>query len=356
MSTSTLAALPTPGATDERTIVLLVDDQPIVAAAIRQLVAGERNLELHYCADPTQAMRFANELRPTVILQDLVMPVLDGLELLRLFRGNPATAETPIVVLSANDDAQMKSVSFDSGASDYLVKLPDQVELLARIRYHSAACLNQRRRNEVAATLLETQRSLADRVEELQAALEELARFRADLEAANQRLERESFLDSLTGVLNRRGLEHQLVIELRRSRRERVPLFAALVDCDNFKGVNDSAGHDGGDVVLREVARRLSGSVRIVDHVARVGGDEFLILLVEAKAEFAVALGERIRSAVSDEPIALGATPRLQTISVSVFEVPPDAQSTTDVLASGTGALHDSKRAGKNRVSSAMAS
>jgi two-component system, chemotaxis family, response regulator WspR len=331
----------------DRTVVLLVDDQPIVAAAIRKLIAGEPNLDLHYCGDPGQAMEQANQLMPTVILQDLVMPVIDGLELLKMFRNNPSTAETPIVVLSANDDARMKSLSFDSGASDYLVKLPEQIELVARIRYHSAACLNQRRRNEVASALFEAQRSLADRVAELQSA-------RADLEAANARLEKESFLDSLTGTLNRRGLEHQLLIELRRARRESVPLFAALVDCDNFKSVNDTEGHDAGDVVLSEVARRLSSAVRVIDHVARVGGDEFLILLVDAKPESALTLGERIRASVSDEPIVIGSGARQQTISVSVFEVPAEAQSTTAVLACGTGALHTSKRQGKNRVSAAI--
>lgn len=344
-----------PAAPTERTVVLLVDDQLIVAAAIRQLIAGESNVELHYCANPEKAIEVANAISPTVILQDLVMPGIDGLDLLRVFRANPSTAETPIVVLSAHDDARVKSSSFDAGASDYLVKLPNQIELLARIRYHSSACLNQRRRNEIAKALLETQKSLGERVTELQAALEERSRYRAELEAANRRLERESFLDSLTGALNRRGLEHQLVIELRRARRDKVPLLALLVDCDEFKDVNDTLGHDAGDRMLQEVARRLVVAVRVSDHLARVGGDEFLILLPDAKADSAASLAERVRSAIADEPIEIASQLRAQTISVSLFEVPDGAKSTTDVLASGTGALHSSKRAGRNRVSSALA-
>lgn len=334
----------------ERMIVLLIDDQPIVAAAVRKLVAGEKNLELHYCGDGGAAVERAEQLSPTVILLDLVMPSVDGLECLRLFRNNPGTAETPIVVLSANDDPRTKSLAFDSGATDYLVKLPEQIELLARIRYHSGACLNQRRRNEEAAALVEAQRSLAERVTELQAALDEKSRYRAELEAANARLERESFLDPLTGTLNRRGVEHQLKIELRRTSREARSLFAALIDCDNFKGVNDGKGHDVGDIVLTEVARRLTDAVRVVDHVARVGGDEFLILLVDAASEQIAALGERIRAAVSDVPIAFDGGEMFQTTSISLFRVPPTAQSTTEVLAQGTGLLHDSKAAGKNRV------
>jgi two-component system chemotaxis family response regulator WspR len=341
-------------APDHGAIVLLVDDQPIVAAAIRKLVAGEAGLELHYCPDPGQAIDLANRLSPTVILQDLVMPGIDGLDLLRLFRENPSTAETPIVMLSANDDARTKSTAFDAGASDYLVKLPDQVELVARIRYHSTACLNQRRRNESAAALREAQRSLAQRVLQLQAALEERSRYRTELEAANERLERESFLDSLTGALNRRGLEHQLVIELRRARRDKVPLFGVLIDCDNFKSVNDTFGHDAGDSVLKEVVRRLATTVRISDHLARVGGDEFLILLPDAKPDSVVALAERVRCVVADEMMTPSCRVARQTISVGVFEVPVDANNTTDLLAAATGALHQSKRAGKNRVSSAL--
>ena len=354
----TTRALPSarPGARKEPatagvTIVLLVDDQPIVAAAVRQLIAGEADLEFHYCGDPSEAIARANILAPTVILQDLVMPGIDGLELLRLFRDNPSTAETPIVMLSANDDARAKSASFDAGASDYLVKLPEQVELVARIRYHSSACLSQRRRAETAAALLETQQALAERVEELQTALNERSRYRDELEAANQRLERESFLDALTGALNRRGFEHQLVIELRRAKRDKAPLFALLIDCDNFKGVNDDFGHDTGDQVLKGVASRVAGAARISDPLARVGGDEFLILLPEVKGQAATALAERVRNAVASVPIETDSGPRSQTVSVGVFEVPEDAVSTTDVLARGTGALHESKQAGRNRVS-----
>ena len=102
------------------------------------------------------------------------MPGADGLELLRRFRANESTAETPIVVLSTKEDARVKRDAFSYGASDYLVKLPDRVELLARVRYHSGACLNQRRRSQIAAALRASQRALAERVSELQAALVEI--------------------------------------------------------------------------------------------------------------------------------------------------------------------------------------
>ena len=155
-------------------MVLLIDDQQFVGEAMRRLLADAEDLAFHFCADPLEAIGTANEIGPTVILLDLVMPGADGLELLRELRLNEATAETPIVVLSTKEDARVKRDAFANGASDYIVKLPDRVELLARVRYHSGACINQRRRNQIAAALRASQRALAERVSQLQAALEEI--------------------------------------------------------------------------------------------------------------------------------------------------------------------------------------
>jgi signal transduction histidine kinase len=155
-------------------MVLLIDDQQFVGEAMRRLLADADDLAFHFCVDPLEAIETANEIAPTVILLDLVMPGADGLELLRQLRENEATAETPIVVLSTKEDARVKRDAFANGASDYIVKLPDRVELLARVRYHSGACLNQRRRSQIAAALRASQRALAERVSQLQAALEEI--------------------------------------------------------------------------------------------------------------------------------------------------------------------------------------
>src|SRR5580765_8096138 len=102
-------------------VVLLIDDQPIVAHAIRQMLLSETDIKLHYCQDPTQAIAMANELRPSVILQDLVMPEVDGLMLLKFFRANPSTRETPLIVLSSKEEPTTKAQAFGLGAHDYLV-------------------------------------------------------------------------------------------------------------------------------------------------------------------------------------------------------------------------------------------
>ena len=129
-------------------MVLLVDDQAMVAEALRRLLHDKPEIDLHYCSDPIDAIRTANEIKPTVILQDWVMPSIDGLDLLHLFRSNPSTMETPIIVLSTEESSEIKSQAFAAGANDYLVKLPDKSELLARIQYHSKACLNRIQRDE----------------------------------------------------------------------------------------------------------------------------------------------------------------------------------------------------------------
>jgi two-component system NtrC family sensor kinase len=127
--------------------VLLVDDQAMIGEAIRRALQGQSDLELRYCGDPGAAIEVAKEFKPTVILQDLVMPGVDGLTLLREYRTEAVTANIPVVVLSTKEDPAVKSEAFASGASDYLIKLPDPVELIARIRHHSKAYLNQLQRD-----------------------------------------------------------------------------------------------------------------------------------------------------------------------------------------------------------------
>jgi len=123
--------------------VLLVDDQPIIGEAIRRMLAPEADVDFRYCSDPTQAMEMAAEFKPTVILQDLVLPEVDGLTMLRFYRANPATKDIPTIVLSTKEEATVKAEAFTLGATDYLVKLPDPIELTARIRHHSRGYIAQ---------------------------------------------------------------------------------------------------------------------------------------------------------------------------------------------------------------------
>lgn len=132
-------------ACDETVVLMLVDDQPMVVEAVRGQLVGESDIEFHFCTDSTSAVSEAERVRPTVILQDLVMPGLDGLSLIEAYRKNKNTNGIPIIALSVKEDAVVKSRAFEAGADDYLVKLPDPIELIARIRYHSRSFVTARK-------------------------------------------------------------------------------------------------------------------------------------------------------------------------------------------------------------------
>jgi len=164
---STPDATTAPSALTKYTItVLLVDDQPIVGDAVRRMLAPEKDIVFHYCQEPAKAITLAAEISPTIILQDLVMPDIDGLTLVRFFRAHPKLKDVPLIVLSSKEEAVTKAESFSAGANDYLVKLPDRIELVARIRYHSQAYITLLQRNEAYDALLKSQQILALQLEQ----------------------------------------------------------------------------------------------------------------------------------------------------------------------------------------------
>lgn len=143
--------------------VLLVDDQAMIGAAVRRLLRDEPDIAYESCRDAETALALAETFRPTVILQDLVMPGVDGLDVVRRFRGLPATAAIPVIMLSARDEPVVKAELLGAGANDYLVKLPDSIELIARIRVHSEGYLRLLERNAAFAEL-EREREKSERL------------------------------------------------------------------------------------------------------------------------------------------------------------------------------------------------
>ena len=164
--------------------ILLIDDQPIVGEAIRRMLAPEKDIKFCYCTDPDQAIQLATQMQPTVILQDLVMGEIDGLMLLRFFKANPGTRNIPIVVLSTKEDPQQKAEAFGAGANDYLVKIPNKIELVARLRYHSNAYHNLCKRYEIERTKQDNKEleiRVQERTQKLTEALENLKQTQAQL-------------------------------------------------------------------------------------------------------------------------------------------------------------------------------
>jgi sigma-B regulation protein RsbU (phosphoserine phosphatase) len=151
-----------PVLTEHKVTVLLIDDQPMIGEAVRRMLAGEPDVVFHYCRDAGKAVSEAERIKPTVILQDLVMPDVDGLTLVKQVRAHEPTHEIPMIVLSTKEDPTVKAEAFALGANDYIVKLPDRIELLARIRYHSRGYINLLQRNEAYVALQDSQKRLAN--------------------------------------------------------------------------------------------------------------------------------------------------------------------------------------------------
>ncbi|MFT4553566.1 MAG: sigma-B regulation protein RsbU (phosphoserine phosphatase) [Chlamydiales bacterium] len=151
---------------EHRITVFMVDDQPIFAHAVREMLKDQDDIVFHYCQDPKEAVSRAIELQPTVILQDLQMPDIDGMALLREYRMTNELRNIPKVVLSTEEKADVKAEAFSLGANDYLVKLPEKIELLARIRYHSGSYIHLLERNDAYEKLQQSKRILVAELEE----------------------------------------------------------------------------------------------------------------------------------------------------------------------------------------------
>lgn len=316
--------------------VFLVDDQAMIAEAVRRALVAE-DLDFHFCQDPTEAVRIALELKPTVILQDLIMPEIDGLTMVRFYRANPVLAPVPIIVLSTKEEPEIKSKAFAYGANDYLVKLPDKIELIARIRYHSRAYIAQKERDEVFRALEKSQRELAE---------------------ANQILQRLSSLDGLTGIPNRRRFDEVLKAEWQRAIRHSTSLSLIMLDIDFFKLYNDRYGHQGGDECLKRVGGILEGSARRdSDLAARYGGEEFAVILPETGMQGAMDVAETVRTNIERQNIPHESS-RVSdhvTVSMGVATWVPERGSEPDELISRADqALYKAKESGRNQVKCSM--
>lgn len=314
-------------------MVLLVDDQVIIAEAVRRALACESDIDLHFCCDPVEAVEVARQISPTLILQDLVMPGTDGLSLVRAYRADEATRGIPVVVLSTREDPKTKGEAFAAGANDYLVKLPDRIELIARIRYHTRAYLNQMQMDEAYRALRESQQQLME---------------------TNLELQRLTNMDGLTSLNNRRRFDEYALSEWRRAIRERSEFALLVVDVDDFKRFNDTYGHVAGDEALKAVAGAIRANCnRASDLPARFGGEEFALVLPNTGLVGARHIAEAIRKSVEDLRIAHSASssgPFLTLTIGGIATIADPHRQLLDAIVCADEALYAAKRAGKNRT------
>jgi len=300
--------------------ILVVDDSATFRSQIRaMLVRGGGFGEILEAGDGLTALKILVERRPDLVICDLVMPGIDGMKFLALRAARKEVAEIPVIMLTAEDDIDRKVDMLDRGAADYVTKPFHEKELLARVRVHL-------------------------RLKQLQDELRQL----------NARLETLSATDPLTGLCNRRDLDRRLVEELKRTVRYGTPLSIIAVDVDHFKQVNDGHGHAMGDEVLRNIARVFLGGVRSVDTVARVGGEEIIILLPHTARDGALQLAERLRAALAVTEHTLGDATIRVTASFGVACLASAAAAAGTraeaLVARADAALYRAKAEGRNRV------
>lgn len=321
-------------------VVLLVDDQPLVVEAVRRHLESERDIAFHYCTDANQAIAEAEKIKPTVILQDLVMPGKDGLLLIKEYRRNVITKDIPVVALSTKEDPLIKSRAFEVGANDYLVKLPDPIELAARLRYHSRSFNTTKQLDQAYRALRVSQQQLLDT--------------NLVLQRANGSLLRLLNSDGLTGLPNRRHFDEFLEIEWRRACDAGSEISLLMVDVDFFKPFNDGFGHLAGDDALKKVAAAMREAVTDEAFLpTRYGGEEFAVILPGAPESDAKVIANILREKVEQLSIPHNApTPNsVVTVSVGLATLTPRISEESKMLIElADKALYLAKSSGRNRV------
>lgn len=314
-------------------MVLLVDDQPLVGEVVRRVLLADENIDFHYCSDPDKAVEMALTIKPTVILQDLIMPGVNGLDLVKQYKTHDELIDLPIIVLSSKDDPAVKSNAFEAGANDYLVKLPDAIELIARIRYHSKVLIALRQRDEIYRALRISQQQL----QESNLALEKLTR-----------------TDGLTALANRRHFDESLETEWKRATREHSELSLLMIDVDYFKPFNDAFGHVEGDYALQKVAQVIKQHCeRAGDIAARYGGEEFSAIFPSTDIAGAILLAEKIRVGIEELAIPHYKPTDGSVITVSIGVASASPQRPIEairLLECADKALYKAKNNGRNRV------
>jgi two-component system, cell cycle response regulator len=295
-------------------ILIVEDDQLARARMIETLVPIA---DIPNCAsDCDEAWRLLSD-KAELIIGSLSIPGSDVLRLVSRCRANEAFRHLPILLIAEDRDLPRLAKGLDLGANDYLIRPIERNELLAR-----------------TATQIRRKR-LQDRLEE---------NYRRSLDLA--------LTDKLTGLYNRRYLDAHLDELIERVHQDGISLAVLLFDIDHFKRVNDTYGHPAGDVVLQELAVRTMNSVRSVDLVARLGGEEFVVVMPETDLAIAAAVAERLRAAVAREPFTMkeGGAGLSVTISIGVAAATAKADDRDSMLKRADDALYAAKTRGRNCV------
>ena len=305
---------------EEQPIILVADDIPVNRVLLQRHLEGS-GYRVFLAETGKQAFEMAQELQPNLIILDVMMPEMDGLETCRRLKELPTTSDIPIIFLSSREETEIKVNGLTLGANDYINKPFKAEELMARV--------------EVALRLKEERDRLRQTANEALTAAEH----------AQQR----ALTDALTGLMNRYGLQRTLVKEIAETRRYKRLLACLMLDMDHFKKINDTYGHLVGDTAIQQIGTLLTETVRASDMVFRYGGEEFIILLPETNLGGAAIVGEKIRAAAESRVFGNGEKVFPLTLSVGIA-ILNDVESGNDMIARADEALYRAKENGRNRV------
>ena len=299
------------------TSVLVIDDSP---GARHQILDGLKSAGLfqvyHEAESVIDGFKIALSEAVDVILCDLDMPGMDGFKFLSMIKTRKELQDIPVILVTGINDQESKIRGLERGASDYLTKPYDPAELIARVKVQLKI------------------KTLQD-----------------SLKKSNQALMELSNTDPLTHLSNRRFLMKTLEKELQRCERSQKPMALIMVDVDHFKPVNDTYGHQQGDVVLQTLADQMKAHLRDYDLAARFGGEEFALVLPETALAEAVQVAERLRVAISELRIPTDHDEIRLNISLGVATYPhPKVRTVDNLILEADRALYNAKEKGRNRV------
>ena len=295
--------------------VLVIDNRPVASERTRSALVPRH--EVTVMDDPIAAVMHAAESKYELIIVNLDMDNVDGLRLCSQLKSLERTRQTPILIIVDPDDHQRLLRALDMGVNDYLIRPIDKQELLARVNTQVRRCrYTDQLRSHVQASM-------------------ELA-----------------VTDALTGLYNRRYMETQTAALVEHAVNRGKVLAVLALDVDYFKAVNDNHGHDVGDRVLQEIASRLRHTIRNVDMVCRIGGEEFVIVLPNTDAAVAAKIAERVRQSIASKSFNVGAKsgPLSITVSIGLSVIETASDTMDDILKRADEALYKAKREGRNRV------
>ncbi len=302
--------------------LLLIDDSEAQASQIIETL--ERlGYAVQRASSGAEGLRLAREKTPDLVLLDVVMPDIDGFAVCRWLKVNADTRDIPVIMLTVRTAVADRIAGLTIGADDYLAKPFDDQELEARIFAAlrvKAVHADLRSRNQQLETMLHSVEAMA-------------------------------VTDSLTGLYNRRRFSDVLKREFAVTRRYRNTLSCLLIDLDHFKQINDRFGHDAGDQVLKEVARRIAGSLREVDLAARYGGEEFAVLLPHTSKKDAKTVAERLLNNLRKQEFTFGRELVKITASIGCAGNTDVASGQAeDLVKAADVALYEAKNSGRNAV------